>query len=106
MISLRQAQRAADLHGEELAAFPNVVAVGVRKVGPADRPAPEQGHAVVAYVTDKKPVAELDADVVLPGYVEIPGRGVTHRVAVKVIEIGEIEVEESEERGSSAFSAE
>lgn len=105
MITRRQAKRAVELHGEELADYPNVVALGVSRLGDVGRPASERNHALAVYVTDKKPAAELDAGAVLPGYVEIPGRGTTHKVAVQVIEIGELD-RQAEERGHSAFSAE
>ena len=109
MISRRQAKRALEIHSDDLSEFPNVVAVGVSRTDRPDRPASEADHAVAVYVSDKVPEDDLDTDGVLPGYVEIPGRGTTHKVAVDVIEIGEMEAQgthEAGEHGPSGFSPE
>jgi hypothetical protein len=113
MISRRQAKRALEIHSDELSGFPNVVAVGVSRTGRQHRPASDADHAVAVYVSQKVPKGALDADGVLPGYVEIPGRGTTHKVAVEVIEIGEMEAqgknqpgEQPGEHGATAFFAE
>ena len=109
MISQRQARRAVELHSTELSAYPNVVGMGVRRIGRPELPASQQDHAVAVYVTEKRSVDELGPDAVLPTYVEIPGRGSVHQVAIEVVEIGEVDrerSEQSEDRGPSAFSAE
>ncbi len=111
MTSRRQALRAAELHADELAGYPNVVGVGTSPTGRDDRPASERDHALAVYVTEKKPADELAPDALLPGYVEIPGRGTTLKVAVEVIEVGGVDVEGAENRGtgrpgSSTFASE
>lgn len=111
MTTRRQAKRALELHGEALSAFGNVVGVGTGRLGPEHRSASERHHTVAVYVSEKKPASELDPGDLLPGYVEIPGRGVTHKVAIQVIEIGNPELQETENRDGdppepSTFSAE
>lgn len=111
MISRRQAERALEIHGDELSSYPNVVGVGVRWAGGGDRPDPGSDYAVAVYVSNKVPPDELGPDGLVPGYVEIPGRGRVHKVAVRVIEVGDLEEQgadttDDDERGSSAFSAE
>ena len=111
MTSSRQAKRALELHSESLSAYPNVVAVGTGRAGREDRPASERDHTVAVYVTEKKPAGELGPDDLLPGYVEIPGRGSTRKVAVQVIEIGAPELQDTENRDgepreTSTFGAE
>jgi hypothetical protein len=90
MTTQRQAERAMDTHADALAAYPNVVGVGMIDSDSDDRPGADRAHAVAVYVTKKKPTTELDADELLPGFVEIDERGETLKVPVKVVEIGEI----------------
>jgi hypothetical protein len=92
-------ERALDLHADELSAFPNVVGLGTGLTGSDDRPESEREHALAVYVTEKKPQSELEPDAVLPFYVEIPGRGTTLKVAIQVVEIGELTTESSENQG-------
>ena len=94
MISSRQAQRAVALHGERLSAYPNVVGIGVVPVEPG-RHQPE-GHALGVYVSRKVGTDLLDDKEVLPGYVEIPAKEGSHKVEVKVIEIGELEAQQDD----------
>ncbi len=105
MISRRQAKRALEIHSDELSGFPNVVAIGVSRTGGRRRPASEADHAVAVYVSQKTPEDELETDGVLPGYVEIPGRGTTHKVAVEVIEIGAMEPQGTQQAGEHAPGA-
>lgn len=111
MTSRRQAERALELHADDLSAYPNVVALGTVVSGGDDRPASERDHAVAVYVTEKLPAEQLDADALLPGYVEIPGRDAVRKVGVEVIEIGVLGPEQIENRhtggpGASTFGPE
>ncbi len=111
MTSRRQVQRALELHADDLSGYPNVVGLGTSSTGRDDRPASERDHTLAVYVTEKKPADELEPDAMLPGYVEIPGRGTTLKIGVEVIEIGEVDVEGTENRDAespehSTFSAE
>ena len=98
MTSRRQAERALELHADELSVYPNVVGLGTSLTGREDRPPSERDHALAVYVTEKQTAEQLGRDGLLPGYVEIPGRGVTVKVAVEVIEIGDVETEHTEDR--------
>lgn len=100
MTSRRQVERALELHADELSGFPNVVGVGTGLTGSDDRPASERDHALAVYVTEKKPQTELEPDAILPFYVEIPGRGTTLKVAIQVIEIGDVTTESTENQGN------
>lgn len=110
MTSRRQAKRAMELHAESLSGYPNVVGLGIGRAGREDRPASERDHTLAVYVTEKKAVNELDPGEVLPGYVEIPGRGEIRKVAIQVFEIGSPELQDTENRDgdppeTSTFSA-
>lgn len=111
MTSRRQAKRALELHGASLSGYPNVVGLGVGRSGREDLPASERDHTVAVYVTEKKPASELAPEGLLPGFVEIPGRGASRKVAIQVIEIGspELQHRENQDGGASetsTFSAE
>lgn len=111
MTTQRQAKRALELHGDTLSGFANVVGVGTARSGREDRPTSESAHTLAVYVTEKKPASELDPGDLLPGHVEIPGRGVTHQVRVQVIAIGNPELQGTENRDGdppepSTFGAE
>lgn len=96
MTSRRQAERAIEMYADELSAFPNVVGVGMSDSGDGQRPRSERVLAVGVYVSEKKPVSELDASELLPGFVEIDDEGATVKVPVKVIEIGGVRPEHDE----------
>ena len=102
MTSRRQAERAMEIHADELSAFPNVVGLGMSETGEDDRP---RSHALVVYVTEKKPASELDAGELLPRFVEIADKGDTSKVPVKVIEVGEIQPEGAPPEGDSSDDA-
>jgi hypothetical protein len=94
MATARQATRAAQMHAEDLSAYPNVVAIGTRRVD--DAPATkgtEAGHAVAVYVSRKVPGEQLKDEERLPAYVEVPEPGGTERVPVVVVESGVIQPE-------------
>lgn len=100
MATARQATRAAQMHAEDLSAYPNVVAIGTRPVG--DTPASkgskgskgsEAEHAVAVYVSRKVPSEQLGDEERLPAYVEVPEPGGTERVPVIVVESGVIQPE-------------
>jgi hypothetical protein len=96
MATARQATRAAQMHAEDLSAYPNVVAVGTRPIDDDTAAATggaEAGHAVAVYVSRKVPVEQLDDQARLPTYVEVPGPGGIDRVPVVVVESGAIEPE-------------
>jgi hypothetical protein len=96
MATARQATRAAQMHAEDLSAYPNVVAIGTRRVDdhtPAAKKGTEADHAVAVYVSRKVPAEQLDAQERLPAYVEVPEPGGTERVPVVVVESGVIEPE-------------
>ncbi|MGB3736443.1 MAG: hypothetical protein WA964_15900 [Ilumatobacter sp.] len=93
MTSRRLIERAIELHADVLAAFPNVVGVGLSDTVDDDRPGAERSLAVGVYVTKKKSAAELEDGDLLPGFVEIDDRGDMVRVPVEVIEMGEFHLE-------------
>ena len=93
MATARQATRAAQMHAEELSAYPNVVAIGTRPVDASATKGTEAEHAVAVYVSRKVPGAQLDDEERLPTYVEVPEPGGTERVPVVVVESGVIEPE-------------
>ena len=96
MATARQATRAAQMHADELSAYPNVVAIGTRRVDEDAVDAAkgtEADHAVAVYVNRKVPVEQLDDKERLPAYVELPVSGGTERVPVVVVESGAIEPE-------------
>jgi len=101
--SRRQAQRAVEIHGDELCAFPNVVGVGTGRAGREDVPASEREYTLAVYVTEKKPASELGPDGLLPGFVEIPGRPVARKVAVQVVEIGAPELQDTDIQNDEAY---
>lgn len=89
-----QAKRAAEMHADDLSAYPNVVGIGTRPVDDrAARGKGEAAHAVAVYVNRKVPAGQLDDEQRLPAYVEVPGRDGTERVPVIVVESGVIEPE-------------
>ncbi len=106
MISRRQAARALELHADDLSSYPNVVGVGLRDVASERAVESEPDHALAVYVSRKVPQHELSPSALLPGYVEIPARSGTHKVAVRVIDIGEPELQRGSERAHDTFSAE
>lgn len=93
MATPREAQRAAELHADDLSAYPNVVGIGTRPVDEAATGGGGADHAVAVYVSHKVPVEQLKAQQRLPAYVEVPERDGTRRVPVVVIESGVIEPE-------------
>jgi hypothetical protein len=95
MATARQATRAAQMHAEDLSAYPNVVAIGTRRVDDdvSATKGTEAEHAVAVYVSRKVPGEQLDDEERLPAYVEVPEPGGTERVPVVVIESGVIEPE-------------
>ena len=101
MATPREAAHAAEVHADDLSAYPNVVGIGTRPVddeaatraGGAATGADEGEHAVAVYVSRKVPVEQLDAQQRLPAFVEVAGRGGRRRVPVVVIESGVIKPE-------------
>ena len=96
MATARQATRAAQMHADDLSAYPNVVGIGTRRVDDDATKATEGTdieHAVAVYVSRKVPADQLDDDERLPAYVEVPEPSGTERVPVVVIETGVIEPE-------------
>jgi hypothetical protein len=115
MTSRRHVERAIERYADELSAFPNVVGIGMSEADGDDRPRTERALAVAVYVSDKKPMSELDASELLPGFVEVDDKGDSVKVPVKVIEMGEVhpegdrpdgtENQSNEGDDSSTFSA-
>ena len=100
MATAHQAMRAAQMHAEDLSAYPNVVAIGTRPMGDTattkgtkSSKGAEAQHAVAVYVSRKVPSEQLGHDERLPAYVEVPEPGGTERVPVIVIESGVIQPE-------------
>jgi hypothetical protein len=97
MATANQATRAAQMHAEDLSAYPNVVAVGTRRVDDVPSTKATKGseaqHAVAVYVSRKVPGEQLGIEERLPSYVEVPGPGGTERVPVVVVESGVIQPE-------------
>ena len=109
MATARQASRAAQMHADELSAYPNVVAIGTRRVDddpPAATKGTEPEHAVAVYVSRKVPAEQLDDDERLPAYVEVPGTGGAERVPVVVVESGVIEPEDTTAARDQGFTSE
>jgi hypothetical protein len=88
-----QAQRAADLHADDLSAYPNVVGIGTRPVIEEPSATGGDAYAVAVYVSRKVPADQLDARQRLPDHVEVAEPGGVERVPVIVVAIGAIEPE-------------
>jgi hypothetical protein len=91
MATRRQAQRAIEIHQDELIQYPNVTGLGVVPVedGPGE-------SAVAVYVTAKAPEDELRADEQIPPTLQVPGREDPHEVPTQVIARGEFAIEEEQ----------
>jgi hypothetical protein len=91
MATLRQVQRAIELHQDELVQYPNVTGLGVVPAKDAE----SSGDSEVAvYVTKKVPRAELKPDERIPSTLQIPARKGTHEVGTRIIIKGEFQLEE------------
>ena len=88
-----QAQRAADLHADQLSAYPNVVGIGTRPLDSRRSPADDDAHAVAVYVSQKVPDEQLSPDDRLPEHVEIRDAGGITQVPVVVVATGTFEPE-------------
>lgn len=97
MATARQATRAAQMHADDLSAYPNVVAIGTHRVDDAPATKTTKGteaeHAVAVYVSRKVPGEQLNDEERLPAYVDVPEPGGTVRVPVVVVESGVIRPE-------------
>jgi hypothetical protein len=91
MATRRQAQRAVEIHQEELIRYPNVTGLGVV---PAKEGSGES--AVAVYVTSKVPGDELGPDEQIPTMLQVPGREGTNEVPTRVIAKGDFEFEEEQ----------
>ena len=91
MATRRQAQRAIELHQDELVAYPNVAGLGIV---PAEEEGGSGDSAVAVYVTKKVPRDQLKLDELIPRKLEIPARKGTQEVATRVIAPGEFQLEE------------
>jgi len=91
MATRRQAQRAIEIHQDQLTQYPNVTALGVV---PAEDGSGES--AVAVYVTNKVARNELRDDEQIPPILRVPGRGAVHEVPTQVVARGEFSLEEQQ----------
>lgn len=92
MATARQARRAAELHADELSAYPNVVGVGTRPLG-SQPSGDDDPHAVAVYVSEEVAADDLADHARLPAHVEIHEAGETIWVPVVVVTTGTFEPE-------------
>lgn len=84
--------RALDSYEEKLSALPNVVGMGIVSLDETDM---ESEHlAVGVYVSQKIPRQDLDESELIPKYLEVQEKGQARQVPVRVIEQGEVKLED------------
>ena len=92
MASRTTCEHALDAYQEQLSALPNVVGLGIVSLDEKD--ITSNRLAVGVYVSHKKPRQELDDSERIPEYLEVREKGRARKVPVRVIEQGEITLED------------
>ncbi len=96
MATQSQCERALDLFEEDLSRRKNVVGLGIVSADSDDLAAGRQGLAVAVYVRKKMPASRLSEKDRVPEILCVPGRNGSVQVPTRVIEQGEVRMEETE----------
>ena len=92
MASKATFEHALDEYDEQLSGFPNVVGLGI--VSFDEKNIKSKRLAIGVYVSHKVPRQELDESELIPEYLEVHERGRAQKLPVRVIEQGEITLED------------